>query len=314
MNRIKSHASMVAAGIVFAMFTTLAMSSQAFAVDAKEFDTPDAAADGMVAALEKGTDAAIVELLGDAHNDELFTDDEAAERENRKKAYEAAKQQMSLREDNANTRTVLIGKEEWPVPFPIVKDDKGWHFDLEAGLYELLARRIGQNELAAIASLRAVADAEEDYKAIDRDNDEVLEYAQKFVSSPGKKDGLYWEVPSGSNEAVSPLLPFITQQGGYLKGRDEGDPVRGYNFRMLTRQGEGAPGGRYDYVINGNMIGGFGVIAWPDDYGVTGIMTFIVNQQGKVYEQDLGDDTALKAAAIQEYDLDDTWKLAKDEE
>jgi hypothetical protein len=286
----------------------------ALALDAKEFDTPEAAADAMVAALRKGTDEAVVELLGDAHNDELFTDDKAAEQENRKKAYEAAKQQMTLREDDANTRVVLIGKEEWPVPFPIVKDDKGWHFDIEAGLYELLARRIGQNELAAIASLRAVVDAEEDYKAIDRDSDEVLEYAQKFMSSPGKKDGLYWEVPEGSNEPTSPLLPFITQQAGYLKGRDEGDPLRGYNFRMLTRQGAGAPGGRYDYVINGNMIGGFGVIAWPDDYGVTGVMTFIVNQQGKVYEQDLGDDTEVKAAAIQEYDLDDKWKLSKDED
>jgi hypothetical protein len=303
--------SILAFGMVAAALIIPA--APARATDAKEFDTPEAAANAMVAALEKGTDEAIVELLGDAHNDELFTDDQAAERENRKKASEAAKQQMTLREDDSQTRTVLIGKEEWPVPFPIVKDDKGWHFDLEAGLYELLARRIGQNELAAIASLRAVVDAEEDYKAIDRDGDEVLEYAQKFASSPGKKDGLYWEVAADSNEPTSPLLPFITQQGGYLKGRDEGDPLRGYDFRLLTRQGEGAPGGRYDYIINGNMIGGFGVIAWPDDYGVTGIMTFIVNQQGKVYEQDLGDDTDLKAAAIQEYNLDDKWKLSKDE-
>jgi len=310
MNTFKG--SILAFGMVAAALVIPA--APARAVDAKEFDTPEAAADAMVAALEKGTDDAIVELLGDAHNDELFTDDQAAERENRKKASEAAKQQMTLREDDSQTRTVLIGKEEWPVPFPIVKDDKGWHFDLEAGLYELLARRIGQNELAAIASLRAVVDAEEDYKAIDRDGDEVLEYAQKFASSPGKKDGLYWEVAAESNEPTSPLLPFITRQGGYLKGRDEGDPLRGYDFRLLTRQGEGAPGGRYDYIINGNMIGGFGVIAWPDDYGVTGIMTFIVNQQGKVYEQDLGDDTDLKAAAIQEYNLDDKWKLSKDEQ
>jgi len=171
----------------------LAMSSgPALAIDAKVFDTPEAAAQAMVDALGKGTDAAIVELLGDAHNDELFTDDQAAERENRKKAYDAAKEQMTLQEEDANTRTVLIGKEQWPVPFPIVKDDKGWHFDEEAGLYELLARRVGQNELAAIGSLRAIVNAEEDYKAIDRDGDEVLEYAQKFVSTPGKKDGLFW--------------------------------------------------------------------------------------------------------------------------
>jgi len=302
----------IASRLLGGALLTLALPTLAYAVDAKVFDTPDAAANGMVAALEKGTDEAIVELLGDAHNDELFTDDEGSERENRKRAYEAAKEQMSVREDDSTTRTVLIGKDEWPVPFPIVKDEKGWHFDLDSGLDELLARRIGQNELAAIASLRAVVDAEEDYRAIDRDGDEVLEYAQKFVSTPGKKDGLYWEVPEGSNDPVSPLLSFVTQQEGYLQGRDEGDPVRGYNFRIVTRQGDGAPGGRYDYIINGNMIGGYAVIATPDEYGNTGIMTFIVNQQGKVYEKDLGDDTALKAAMIQEYNLDDGWKLSQE--
>jgi hypothetical protein len=312
MNRLTNRPSILALRILGGLFMALALPTLAHATDAKVFDTPDAAAQAMVAALEKGTDAAVVELLGDAHNDELFTDDEAAEQENRKKAFAAAKEQMSLREDDANTRTVLIGKQEWPVPFPIVKGEKGWSFDLEAGLYELLARRVGQNELAAIASLRAVVNAEEDYKAIDRDGDEVLEYAQKFVSSPGKKDGLYWEVPEGSNEPASPLLPFITEQGGYLEGRESGDPIRGYNFRILTRQADGAPGGRYDYVINGNMIGGYGMIATPDDYGVTGIMTFVVNQQGKVYERDLGEDTVLKAAAIQEYDINSDWRLSKE--
>jgi hypothetical protein len=302
----------IASRLLGGALLTFALPTLAYAVDAKVFDTPEAAAKGMVAALEKGSDEAIVELLGDAHNDELFTDDEASERENRKRAYEAAKEQMSVREDDSTTRTVLIGKDEWPVPFPIVRDEKGWHFDLDSGLDELLARRIGQNELAAIASLRAVVDAEEDYRAIDRDGDEVLEYAQKFVSAPGKKDGLYWEVPEGSNDPVSPLLSFVTQQEGYLEGRDEGDPLRGYNFRIITRQSASAPGGRYDYIINGNMIGGYGVIATPDEYGNTGIMTFIVNQQGKVYERDLGDDTALKAAMIQEYNLDDTWALARE--
>jgi hypothetical protein len=300
-------ACVAAAALLAALYV-----APASAADAKVFDTPDAAAAAMVAALEKGTDEAIVELLGDAHNDELFTDDEASERESRKKALEAAKAQMSLREDDSDTRTVLIGKQEWPVPFPIVKGDKGWSFDLEAGLYELLARRIGGNEIAAITSLRALADAEEDYKALDRDGDEVPEYAQRFTSTPGKKDGLYWDVPEGSNDPASPLLTFINEQGGYLEGRETGDPVRGYNFRIITRQGDGAPGGRYDYIINGNMIGGYAVIATPDEYGVTGIMTFITNHLGKIYERDLGEDTELKAAAIQEYNLEDGWNLAKE--
>lgn len=287
-------------------------SGAAQAKDPKVFETPEAAAQGMIAALEKGTNDAIVELLGDQHSEELFTEDEAAERENRKLALAAAKEQMSLQEDGADTRTVLIGKQEWPVPFQIVRVDTGWSFDTEGGLYELLARRIGANELAALNSLRAFVDAQRDYAAVDRDSDEVLEYAPSFVSSPGKKDGLYWETAEGSNQAASPLLTFINEQGGYLEGRETGDPVRGYNFRILTRQGEGAPGGRYDYIINGNMIGGFAVIATPSEYGVTGITTFMVNQLGKVYERDLGDDTALLAAAIQEYNLDSNWRLAKE--
>lgn len=288
--------------------------SAADAADPKVFDTPEAAAAAMVAALEKGTDEAVVEIMGDSHSDELFTDDDAAERENRHRAFEAAKEAMTLREDDSDTRTILIGKQEWPVPFPIVRGDKGWSFDVDAGLYELLARRIGANELATIASLRTLVETQEDYRALDRDGDEVLEYAQKFISSPAKHDGLYWEVTAGSTDPASPALTFITQQGGYLQGREQGDPLRGYNFRIMTRQGENAPGGRYDYIVNGNMIGGYAFIATPDDYGVTGIMTFIVNQQGKVYEQDLGDDTAIKAAAIQEYNLDDSWQLAGDVE
>lgn len=289
---------------------TIASSSPALAKDPRVFQTPEAAAAAMVAALESGTNDAVSDLLGDQHSDELFTDDQAAERENRKLAFAAAKEQMSLREDDANKRTILIGKQEWPVPFPIVHGDKGWNFDTEAGLYELLARRVGANELAAIASLRAFVAAEQDYDVVDRDGDAVAEYAQVFASTAGKKDGLYWDVAEGSNDPTSPLADFVRKQGGYLEGRDTGDPLHGYDFRILTRQGDGAPGGRYDYIINGNMIGGFAAIATPSDYGVTGIMTFIVNQQGKVYERDLGEDTDLKAAAIQEYNLDSNWKLS----
>ena len=298
--------------LVLVAALTVTAAGDTSAADPKVFDTPEAAAAAMVAALEKGSNAAVIELLGDQHKDQLFTDDEAAERENRKLALAAAKEQMSLQEDNADTRTVLIGKQEWPVPFPIVRTAAGWSFDTEAGLYELLARRIGANEIAAIRSLRAFVDAEQDYAAADRDGDEVAEYAQAFISGAGKKDGLYWEVADGSNEPASPLASFISEQGGYLEGREEGDPLRGYDFRILTRQGAGAPGGRYDYIINGNMIAGYAAIATPSEYGVTGIMTFVVNQQGKIYERDLGEDTALEAAAIQEYDIGSDWKPAKE--
>ncbi len=302
----------IAAGVLGGMAFALALPGLAAAKEAKVYDSPDAAAAGMVAALEAGSRDAIIDVLGDEHNDQLFTDDEANERENRKKALAAAKEKMSLRDDGDNTRTILIGSQEWPVPFPIVKGDKGWSFDTDAGIFELLARRIGADELAAIGALNALVTAQEDYQEIDRDGDEVLEYAQKLVSTPGKQDGLYWDIDPNSNAPASPLLGFVTAQGGYLEGRDDGDPLRGYNFRVLTRQGEGAPGGRYDFVINGNMIGGFGAIAWPSEYGVTGIMTFMVNQQGRVYQKDLGDDTDLAAAALQSYDLDASWKLTKE--
>jgi hypothetical protein len=277
----------------------------------KVFDTPEAAAQGMIAALTANTRAAIEELLGDEHKDVLFTEDEAAEVENRKLALAAAQEAMTLEEEGSDTRTMLIGKQQWPVPFPIVQTAAGWQFDTEAGLYELLARRIGMNEIAAIETLRAYVNAQREYATSDYDNDDVLEYAQNLASTEGKKDGLYWQVADGSNEPASPLSAFVVEQAGYLSGRDEGDPLRGYDFRVLTRQGEGAPGGRHDYIINGNMIAGFGMIATPSDYGVTGVMTFIVNQSGKVYEADLGEDTELSAASIQQFDLDDDWSVVK---
>ncbi|WP_395021376.1 DUF2950 family protein [Dongia sp.] len=312
MDRIMRRGGKLAAGILSGMLFGLACPGLAAAKDAKVFATPEAAAAGMIAALEAGSRDAITDLLGDAQQEQLFTDDEAAERENRKQALAAAKEKMSLRNDGEKTRTMLIGNQEWPVPFPIVQGDKGWSFDAEEGIYELLARRIGADELAAIGALHALVAAQQDYQSVDQDGDEVLEYSQKLVSTPGKHDGLYWETDANSNAPASPLTAFVTAQGGYLEGRDQGDPVRGYHFRVLTRQGEGAPGGRYDYVINGNMIAGFGAIAAPSEYGVTGIMTFIVNQQGKIYQKDLGEDTDLAAAALQSYDLDATWTLTKD--
>ena len=276
----------------------------------KVFDTPEAAAKGMIDALSANSRAAIEDLLGDEHNDTLFTEDEAAEKENRKLALAAAQEAMTLEEDG-DARTMLIGKQQWPVPFPIVKTAAGWQFDTEAGLYELLARRIGGNEIAAIETLRAYVQAQREYATSDYDNDDVLEYAQNLASTEGKKDGLYWQVAEGSNEPASPLSAFVVEQAGYLADRDAGDPLRGYDFRILTRQGDGAPGGRHDYIINGNMIAGFGMIATPSDYGVTGVMTFITSQSGKVYEADLGDDTELAAAAIQQFDLDDDWSVVK---
>lgn len=288
------------------------MSSPALATDPKIFATPEEAAKALLDAAANDDLTAIWGVLGDQFKDELTNDDEAQERENRRRIVAAAKDVLQLRADDEKTRVMVIGKEAWPVPFPIVKGDKGWSFDVAAGADEIIDRRVGANELATIDNLKAYVDAQVQYASADRDGDDVLEYAQRINSSPGKKDGLYWEVAAGSTDEASPFGPFVAEKAAYLADHAPGDPFMGYYYRIVTRQGENAPGGRYDYVINGNMIAGFAMVAWPADYGGTGIMTFIVNQSGRVYQKDLGENTEVGAAAIQDYNPDSSWTEVKD--
>jgi hypothetical protein len=210
-----------------------------------------------------------------------------------------------------------LGYDLWPFPIPIVKKDGGWFFDTSVGKDELLNRRIGKNELATLPVMRAYVDAQREYASADRDDSEVLKYAQRLVSSPGKHDGLYW--PPESDEDESPLGPLVAfaQVEGYspeMREEDEVErgPYHGYYFKILTRQGKHAPGGKYNYVINGNMIGGFALVAWPAAYGDSGIMTFIVNQRGRVYQKDLGPRTSKIARKRSEYDPDPSWKVSPD--
>jgi hypothetical protein len=297
-----------AVGILFlvATLTMVSLERPASAKDPAVFKTPEAAAQAILDALAKEDRDAILAVLGDEFKDQLFSDEVSRERDSYRRVVASAKEVLQLRADDENTRVMVIGKDAWPMPIPIVHDDKGWHFDTGAGIDELLARQIGKDELATIATLRAYVDAQVEYASADRDGDEVLEYSQKLASTPGKKDGLYWQVAS-ADDAVSPFGPFIAQLPDYVKERKPGEPYMGYYYRILTRQGDNPPGGRYDYVINGNMIAGFAAIAVPAEYAETGVMTFVVSQQGKVYQKDLGEDTALAAAAIQEYNPDDSW-------
>lgn len=288
------------------------LSLPALATEPKTFATPEEAAKALLDAAASDDLSAIWGVLGDKFRDELTNDDAAQERENRRRIVEGAKEVLQLRADDENTRVMVIGKEAWPMPMPIVKGDKGWSFDVAAGADEIIDRRVGANELATISNLHAYVDAQVQYAEADRDADDVLEYAQKINSSAGKKDGLYWEVPAGSTDEASPFGPFVAEKAAYLADHDAGDPFMGYYYRIVTRQGENAPGGRYDYVINGNMIGGFAMVAWPADYGSTGIMTFIVNQNGRVYQKDLGEKTEVGAAAIQDYNPDSSWSEVKD--
>ena len=207
------------------------------------------------------------------------------------------------------------GADQWPFPVPIVRKGGVWFFDTAAGEDELLNRRIGRNELDALKAIRAGAEAQREFAVADHDNDGVREFAQKFISSPGKKDGLYWS-PDIDGE-ISPLGPaFVAAQNeGYFQNPQAGQtpqPFRGYYFKMLTRQGKHTPVGAYNYIINGHMIGGFAFVAWPAQYGNSGIMTFIINQDGKVYQKDLGPKTASIVKKMKEFDPDSSWTLSLD--
>lgn len=206
-----------------------------------------------------------------------------------------------------------FGHEATLFPVPIVENGGRWYFDTEAGVEELINRRIGRNELTVLEVIRTYVQAQREYASKDLDGDEVLEYAQRFGSTAGTKDGLFWS--PDLDGTLSPLGPLAAEAeaAGYRKREDvPRQSFHGYYFKILTRQGKNAPGGAYDYIINGNMIGGFGLIAWPAEYDETGVMTFIVNQQGRVYQKDLGNKTGEMAEDMKIYDPDKTWSLSPD--
>jgi Protein of unknown function (DUF2950) len=206
-----------------------------------------------------------------------------------------------------------VGRDFWPFPIPLVKHADGWSFDTQAGKEELLNRRVGRNELKTLAVVRSYVEAQREYARVPRNEDEILEYAQKLLSTPGKKDGLYWS-PDLDGE-ISPLGPLVAnaQNEGYQPGQSRPpEPYYGYYFKILKRQASHAPIGKYDYVINGHMIAGFALVAWPARWGQSGVMTFIVNQQGRVYQKNLGPDTFRLGGSMKVYDPDPSWTLSLD--
>ncbi len=282
---------------------------------AKAFPNPEAAVAVLDQAVNQTNRAAWRELLGSAA-DELVNPD-SVQGAQELATFAAAFNATNRLERESDTRMMLVvGPNAWPFPIPLLKTVNGWQFDTAAGIEELLNRRIGRNELEALRTMRACVDAQRDYASRDRDGDEVLEYAQQISSSPGQMDGLYW--PPELNGEISPLGPLVAdaQGEGYFKKSDAADPgpqpFHGYLFKALKRQGKHAPGGKYDYLINGNMIGGFALVAWPASYGDSGIMTFIVNQQGRVYQKDLGESTAKVVQRLRAYDPDPSWQVSKD--
>jgi hypothetical protein len=282
---------------------------------ARTFASPDEAVAALAAAIHTQDVESLRSVLG-TNSQELVNPDRV-QATNEFRSFATLLDQNFRINHISETNCVLeVGADLWPFPVPIVKRDRQWFFDTAAGLEELLNRRIGKNELAVLEVMRAYVEAQREYAERDRDGDEVLEYAQKLASSPGKTDGLYW--PTELNGQTSPLGPLVAeaQTKAYrldVKTSDETrKPFHGYYFKILTQQGAHAPGGKYSYIINGNMIGGFAMVAWPAGYGDSGIMTFIVNQQGRVYQKDLGKETAKKAEAIKEYDPDETWMRSPD--
>jgi len=273
----------------------------------KVFKTPEAALEALLDALKKNDDNAMLDILGHKYKDFIVRTDKVAAREDRLQVYRAAQEFKSLQRQSDDMVVVVLGKFAWPLPVPIVRVKSGWRFDTEEGIEEVINRRIGGNELNAIATAIAYVEAQVEYASKDRDGDQVLEYAQRIGSSKGKRDGLYWEVDPKSGEEPSPFGPYVAEAKNYLKGRQPGDPYKGYYFKVLTRQGEKPPGGRYDYIINGNMIAGFALVAFPADYGSSGIITFAVSHQGKIYEKDLGENTHFAVNGMHEYNPDNTW-------
>jgi hypothetical protein len=268
----------------------------------QSFGNPEEAASALAGAVKSGNKQDMLKVLGAGGEDIVDSGDDVADTAARNKFVSAYDAKHSVKVDGKKA-SLIIGDDDFPFPIPLIHAKAGWEFDTDEGRKEILYRRIGRNELDAIETSLAFADAENDYADKDR-GDGVGVYAQRIVSSPGKKDGLYW--PSDSNDSPLGQLAAEASAEGYKAG-NEPRPYHGYYYRILTRQGASAPGGALNYVVNGKMIGGFGLVAYPADYGNSGVMTFMVNHAGTVYQKDLGEDTEARAKSIKSFDPDKTW-------
>jgi hypothetical protein len=282
----------------FRILALLSLSAFAYGVSANEqFKTPEAAAEAFVAALgtEKADANRLAALLGAQWQDYIPT--KGIERKDVDAFLRYYREKHNI--DAAKGRAhLVVGNDPWTLPIPIVQGKEGWHFDAKAAGEEIRLRRIGRNELDAIQAAEAYHDAQMDYAEVDRNGDGVLEYAQRFISSDGQHDGLYWPDEDGVEE--SPLGPLF---GGQTKG----DDWHGYHFRILTAQGPSAPGGAYDYMLGKAMSRGFALVAWPARYGDSGVMSFMISHEGQIFQKDLGKDSEKIAKAMKTFDPDSSW-------
>jgi hypothetical protein len=275
------------------------------------FKAPDEAVSALIAAAKSADPKALARVLGPGSAEIVSSGDAVADADARRRVIEAydAKHQVTM--EGADKAVLILSREEWPFPIPLVRKDGAWRFDTAAGREEILYRRVGRNELSAIQACLAYVDAQHDYAEKDRAGSGAGVYAQRIVSRPGKKDGLYW--PSEAGEDESPLGEFVARATaeGYRAGQQR-VPYHGYYYKILARQGPNAPGGALDYVVRGKMIGGFAMVAYPAEYGNSGVMTFLVNHQGAIFEKDLGPRTAALAAGMTAFNPDGSWRRVTD--
>jgi len=281
------------------------------AVEQAWYTSPERAAKGLYDAFKSNSVKWVYSVLGPGSDKLIYTGDAVADRQMSERFVAAYDSRFKIEREGDAKATLILGEQEFPFPFPLVKDSKGWKFDAAAGAEEIINRRIGENELFAIKSCLAYGDAQREYAEADRDGDGLIEYAQKFRSSEGKRDGLFW--PTKENEPLSPLGPLAAQvkSEGYSAKDARPIPLHGYYYRVLTSQGKDAPGGAYDYMVRGNMIGGYALAAYPARWGASGVMTFICNHDGVAYEKNLGEKTAEMASKMTQYNPDSSWKKAE---
>lgn len=300
------------AAFLAAVMAVTAFSFLSFAqdTDRRKFKSPDDAFNALLEATKNNDTKELLSIFGPSGKDIISSSDAIADKEDREHFVKAAGDAVTFSTLDDKTMLAIIGKNKWSFPIPLVKSPQGWFFFTEDGKEEIINRRIGRNELNAIQVSLAYVDGQNEYASKDHDGDGVLQYARKFVSHAGKRDGLYWEAVAG--EEASPLGPLFaraTEEGYTFKKKGEKSATyHGYYFKILKSQGSNAPGGELEYIINGKMTGGFGLVAYPAEYGVSGIMTFIVNQQGLVHEKDLGPKTEEIAKTMKKYDPDKSWK------
>jgi hypothetical protein len=275
----------------------------------RHFTTPDEAVRALTATVKSGKLDELLTYFGPDGRELVASSDPATGRRNQEVFVAAMGEQWHLEDRGVDTKELIVGNEDWPFPIPLVKDADGWRFDASAGKDEVLARRIGHNELAVIEICRIYATAQRAYASRGHDRRPAGVYAQVFNSDPGKENGLYWPVKPGvPRSPLGDLVAAAAEDREDLSARKEPAPFHGYYFRILTAQGAAAPGGAMSYVKNGEMSGGFALIAWPAQYDASGVMSFIVGADGAVFEKDLGPETAAAANGITSYDPDNSWR------